>query len=90
MWSYGAPVAVTLSLAAFIEARRKQAIARGDVAGLGTLIAGGLSWFLLATGLMGLTVGMATPNWLLGIAGGVVTGVSAVLLRRVFQRTRTR
>jgi hypothetical protein len=90
MWSYGAPVAVTLSLAAFIEARRKHAIARGDVAGLGTLIAGGLAWFLLATGLMGLAAGVATPNWLLGIAGGVVTGVSGVLLRRVFQRTRTR
>jgi hypothetical protein len=83
-------VAVTLSLAAFIEARRKQAIARGNVARLGTQLAGGISWFLLATGLMGLTVGLVAPNWLLGIAGGVVTATGGVLLRRVFQRTRTR
>jgi hypothetical protein len=87
LWSYAAPVAATLSLVGFIEARRQHAIARGDVVRLGPLVAGGLCWFLLATGLMGFTVGLVTPNWIVALLAGVVTATALALLRRVFRST---
>jgi len=90
LWSYAAPVAATLSLVAFIEARRQHAVARGDVVRLSPLVAGGLCWFLLAAGLMGFTVGLATPNWIVGLLGGGVTATALALLRRVFRSTPRR
>jgi hypothetical protein len=89
LWSYAAPVAATLSLVAFIEASRQRAVARGRIARLSTLVAGGLSWFLLATGLMGLAVSVATPNWLVGIISGAVTATGGMLVRRVLRGVST-
>jgi hypothetical protein len=86
MWGYVAPVAATLSLAMFIEASRKRAIAQAEIASIGKLLSAGLSWFLLSSGLMGLAVGVATASWLLGMASGVCVVAGGLLLRRVMYR----
>ena len=80
--SYAAPVAATLSLAAFIGACRQRAVAREEVVGMGGLLAGGLAWFLLASGLMVLATGVAATSWVLGGAGAVLSAVGGELLRR--------
>lgn len=85
LWTYAGPLAATLSLGAFIEACRKRNIARGEVGRMSKLIAGGLAWFLLASGLMGFCLGVAASNWVIGIAGGLVTAMAAALLRRVLR-----
>ena len=80
--SYAAPVAATLSLAAFIGACRQRAVAREEDLGMGGLLAGGLAWFLLASGLMVLATGVAATSWVLGGAGAVLSAVGGELLRR--------
>jgi hypothetical protein len=85
LWSYAAPLAATLSLAVFIEACRKRAVARGEVIPMSKLIGGGLAWFVLASGVMSLAVAVATESWVLGIVGGVVTVIAGLLVRRVLR-----
>ena len=82
-WSYPASIAASLSLAAFVEARREGAIARQSHVSLWELTLVGLAWFTLSLGVLALAVGLAAPSWLLGAAGALVTVTGGAFLRRV-------
>ena len=82
-WSYLASIAASLSLAAFVEARREGAIAQQSHVSLWELTLVGLAWFTLSLGVLALAVGLAAPSLLLGAAGVLVTVTGGAFLRRV-------
>lgn len=78
---YAAIAPAILSLAAFIEGRRQEAISLGGAMDLVTLLGRGVFWFVLCLGVQALGSGFALMNWTVIALGAILTygGVSGVL-----------
>ena len=83
IWGYLASLAASLSLAAFVEARREGAIARQRQASVWSLTVDGTAWFGFCLGIMALSVGLTAPNWVLVGVGVLVTTVGDMRWRRL-------
>ena len=81
---YAAVVPAILSLAAFVEGRRQEAISTGRSTDLFSLLGKGVFWFVLCLGVQALGSGLALMNWMLIVLGGILTwgGASGLLEAR--------
>jgi len=88
--AYVATVPAILSIVAFVEGRREQAISRQQSMSLLAILGSAIVWFVLCLGIQALGVGISTMNWILIGLGLLLTWVAASGLLPAKPSTATR